>query len=115
MNWVFEIISFYITSTTTVELFDILNALQGINIFIIFVSLPRPLHIIKRWWSDRGEWNTTEMEQLQPSVVVTSTEKNADVEAEDKRRSRATMPVERIDLEARSDDRNGEREALRQN
>lgn len=106
MNWVFEIISFYITSTTTVELFDILNALQGINIFIIFVSLPRPLHIIKRWWSDRGEWDTTEMEQMQPIAVAEST---GDADAADRKRP---LPVERIDLEAA--DKNGERVALRE-
>lgn len=66
MNWLFEIISFYVSASASVELFDILNALQGIVIFIIFVSLPRPLHIIKHWWMDRGEWNTTEMEELRP-------------------------------------------------
>lgn len=69
MNWLFEIISFYVSSSSSVELFDILNALQGIVIFIIFVSLPRPLHIIKHWWSDRGELNTTEMEQLRPMTT----------------------------------------------
>lgn len=71
MNWVFEIISFYISSSASLELFDILNALQGIVIFIIFVSLPRPLHIIKHWWIDRGECNTTEMEQLNRQTVLT--------------------------------------------
>lgn len=64
INWVFEIVSFYVSSTASLELFDILNALQGIVIFIIFVSLPRPLYIIKHWWIDRGECNTTEMEEL---------------------------------------------------
>lgn len=55
LNWIFEIISFYVQSADgSLVIFDILNALQGILIFIIFVCLPRPLHIIKRWWMDRG-------------------------------------------------------------
>lgn len=47
-------------------LFDILNALQGIVIFIIFVCLPRPLNIIKHWWMDRGslDLNITELQEL---------------------------------------------------
>lgn len=67
INWCFEILSFYIhSSDASVVLFDILNALQGIVIFIIFVSLPQPLRIIKRWWMDRGsmDLHTTELETL---------------------------------------------------
>lgn len=66
VNWVFEIISFYIhSSEASVVLFDILNALQGIVIFIIFVSLPQPLGIIKRWWSDRGSFQLPRDTELQ--------------------------------------------------
>lgn len=55
LNWIFEIISFYVQSAEgSLVIFDIMNALQGILIFIIFICLPRPLHIIKRWWMDRG-------------------------------------------------------------
>lgn len=68
VNWIFEIISFYIhTSDASLVLFDILNALQGIVIFIIFVSLPQPLGVIKRWWRDRGSFEVvraTEMHTL---------------------------------------------------
>lgn len=68
VNWIFEIISFYIhTSDASLVLFDILNALQGIVIFIIFVSLPQPLGVIKRWWRDRGSFEvvrSTEMQTL---------------------------------------------------
>lgn len=70
MNWVFEIVSFYVSTSASLELFDILNALQGIVIFIIFISLPRPLYIIKHWWIDRGEFNTTEMEQLNRQTEI---------------------------------------------
>lgn len=66
VNWVFEIISFYIhSSEASVVLFDILNALQGIVIFIIFVSLPQPLGIIKHWWSDRGSFPVPRDTELQ--------------------------------------------------
>lgn len=78
MNWVFEIASFYISSTASLEIFDILNALQGIVIFIIFVSFPRPLHIIKHWWIDRGALNTIEMEELnrQTEIVIEANEES---------------------------------------
>lgn len=67
LNWIFEIISFYVhSSDSSLVLFDILNALQGIVIFIIFVCLPKPKAIITRWWHDRGslELHATEMEVL---------------------------------------------------
>lgn len=67
INWIFEIISFYVHSLdSSLVLFDILNALQGIVIFIIFVCLPKPMAVITRWWHDRGslELHETEMEVL---------------------------------------------------
>lgn len=75
LNWIFEIISFYVhTAEASLVLFDIMNALQGIVIFIIFVCLPQPLHIIKRWWMDRGSLdlstaNMTELEILNNGTV----------------------------------------------
>jgi hypothetical protein len=54
INWIFEIISFYNETSST--LFDIINALQGVLIFLMFVCLPRPMKLIKRWWKDRGSF-----------------------------------------------------------
>lgn len=54
VNWIFEIISFYNDTTST--FFDIINALQGVFIFFIFLCLPRPLKMIKHWWRDRGSF-----------------------------------------------------------
>lgn len=54
INWIFEIISFYAETSST--LFDIINALQGVLIFLMFVCLPRPLKLIKLWWNDRGSF-----------------------------------------------------------
>lgn len=68
INWIFEIISFYTQtpSSSSLVLFDVLNALQGVVIFIIFLCLPRPKRIITRWWKSQGslDCNTTEMEVL---------------------------------------------------
>lgn len=54
INWIFEIISFYNETSST--LFDIINALQGVLIFLMFVCMPRPLTLITRWWKDRGSF-----------------------------------------------------------
>lgn len=68
INWIFEIISFYThaPSSSSLVLFDVLNALQGVVIFIIFLCLPRPKLIITRWWKSQGslDCNNTEMEVL---------------------------------------------------
>lgn len=53
-NWIFEIISFYNETSST--LFDIINALQGVLIFLIFVCLPRPMKLVGKWWNDRGSF-----------------------------------------------------------
>lgn len=76
INWVFEIISFYHHSTSeSLVLFDILNALQGVVIFIIFVCLKHPLNIIKQWWMDRGslDLNMTELQLLNNGATTTTT------------------------------------------
>lgn len=54
INWIFEIISFYAETSSTI--FDIINALQGVLIFLMFVCLPRPMKLIKHWWNDRGSF-----------------------------------------------------------
>jgi hypothetical protein len=54
INWIFEIISFY-TETSGV-FFDIINALQGVLIFLVFVCLPRQLEFVRQWWKDRGSF-----------------------------------------------------------
>lgn len=54
INWIFEIISFYNETSST--LFDIINALQGVLIFLMFVCMPRPLRLIESWWKDRGSF-----------------------------------------------------------
>lgn len=50
--------------------FDVLIALQGVIIFILFVCLPRPMRIIKRWWIESGSLDVaayTEIEVLRRS------------------------------------------------
>ncbi|XP_070491185.1 probable G-protein coupled receptor Mth-like 14 [Chironomus tepperi] len=62
VNWIFEIISFYNETSST--LFDIINALQGLLIFFIFVCLPRPMKLIKHWWKDRGSFEVISQKPL---------------------------------------------------
>lgn len=45
--------------------FDVLIALQGVFIFIIFVCSPSPLRIIKRWWIDTGSLDITAFTELE--------------------------------------------------
>lgn len=52
VNWLFEIISFYNDTSSTV--FDVINALQGVIIFGMFICLPHPMKLVRRWWKDRG-------------------------------------------------------------
>lgn len=54
INWIFEIISFYNETSST--MFDIINALQGVLIFLMFVCLPRPMKLIQAWYKDRGSF-----------------------------------------------------------
>lgn len=54
LNWIFEIISFYTDASSM--LFDIINALQGVFIFVMFVCTPRIFQLIMRWWKDRGSF-----------------------------------------------------------
>lgn len=61
VNWIFEIISFYNETSST--FFDIINALQGVFIFFIFVCLPRPRNFLKYWWKDRGSFQIVPMEK----------------------------------------------------
>lgn len=63
---IFEIISFFCNSHDRLQIVDILIALQGVVIIIIFVCLKRPMNIIKRWWVEKGslDLNIIEMEML---------------------------------------------------
>lgn len=62
INWIFEIISFYNETSST--FFDIINALQGVLIFLVFVCMPKPLALIRQWlrqwlrqwYKDRGSF-----------------------------------------------------------
>ena len=63
INWIFEIISFYVqTAEISFDIFDILNGLQGLVIFTIFVTLKKPFTIIKRWYKDSGSLDVREAE-----------------------------------------------------
>lgn len=59
---------------TPILFFDILTATQGIVIFIIFVCLPSPIQIVKRWWIVQGtlDLNMTEMEVLNVVSITKS-------------------------------------------
>lgn len=49
---------------------EVFIALQGVFIFIIFVCLPKPLRVVKRWWVASGSLNVaafTELETLKPN------------------------------------------------
>lgn len=67
-----EIIAFTFHSTvngsmpSSLIFFDILIALQGVVIFIIFVCLPPQCQLIKRWWVATGslDLQAAEMEAL---------------------------------------------------
>lgn len=53
--------------------FDVLIALQGVFIFIIFICSPKPLRIIKRWWIATGSLDVaafTELEALKKHSVL---------------------------------------------
>ncbi|XP_031631586.1 probable G-protein coupled receptor Mth-like 14 [Contarinia nasturtii] len=51
--------------------FDVLIALQGVFIFIIFVCLPKPLKMIKRWWIAKGTLDIAALNELE-SLKTTS-------------------------------------------
>lgn len=65
INWIFEIISFYNETSST--LFDIINALQGVLIFLMFVCLPRPMKLIEKWWNDRGIYQVVNDDNIEKS------------------------------------------------
>lgn len=51
LTWLCEIISFYFTTKhlSPILFLDIINALQGVFIFMLFVCLPRPFKLIKTY------------------------------------------------------------------
>lgn len=74
INWIFEIISFYVhTLDGVLIIFDLLNALQGILIFIMFICLPHYYKIIINWWFDRGSLTVpteTELQTLNSKTII---------------------------------------------
>lgn len=55
---------------TPFSLIEIFIALQGVFIFIIFVCLPKPSRIVKRWWVAGGSLEvaaSTELQTLKPN------------------------------------------------
>lgn len=66
-----EMLTYSVASpVTTAELspfafFDVLIALQGVIIFIVFVCLPRPMRIIKRWWVAGGSFDVAAYAELE--------------------------------------------------
>lgn len=61
-NWILEIVTFYVSDVSALIMFDIINALQGVVIFIIFVYLEYPRKVIIEWWKDRGSFDVRENE-----------------------------------------------------
>lgn len=67
INWIFEIISFYNETSST--LFDIINALQGVLIFLMFVCLPQNLKLVGKWWNDRGSFQVLDDFERSPNDI----------------------------------------------
>lgn len=44
---------------------EVLVALQGVLIFILFVCLPKPLRVVKRWWIESGSFDIREATELE--------------------------------------------------
>lgn len=55
ITWTCEILSFFFTSSVAspIVFFDIINALQGVFIFMLFVLLPKPWSIIKEYFKQK--------------------------------------------------------------
>lgn len=55
------------TTMSPFAFFDVLIALQGVFILIIFICSPKPMRIIRRWWVAGGSLDVaafTELEAL---------------------------------------------------
>lgn len=50
---------------TPFSLIEIFIALQGVFIFIIFVCLPKPSRVVKRWWVAGGSFDVTSSTEIQ--------------------------------------------------
>lgn len=72
ITWLCEIISFYFTTAhlSPILFLDIINALQGVFIFMVFVGLPRPFKLIKTYikeaYNDRGSVDLAQAETEMP-------------------------------------------------
>lgn len=61
------------TAMSPFAFFDVLIALQGVYLCIIFVCAPKPLRIIRRWWISNGSLDVaafTELESLKKHSVL---------------------------------------------
>jgi hypothetical protein len=52
----------YFSGAGAITLLDAFNSLQGVFIFFVFVCLPRPRKLIKKWWINRGSIDLQELE-----------------------------------------------------
>lgn len=61
------------TTMSPFAFFDVLIALQGVFIFVIFICSPKPLRIVKRWWVATGSLDVaalTELEALKENSIT---------------------------------------------
>ncbi|ALC42966.1 mthl14 [Drosophila busckii] len=66
LAWLFEIITFYSPGQEAYLLLcDMINALQGLWIMLIFLVVRRRRTIILRWWYDRGSHSIADDTELQ--------------------------------------------------
>lgn len=78
ITWLCEILSFYFTSAhlSPILFLDIINALQGVFIFLLFVCLPQPFSLIRehitRAYKARAQINDVEMTRLNGDVTTLS-------------------------------------------
>lgn len=66
-----EMISSFINSTSDksaaspLAFIEVLIALQGVFIFIIFICLPKPFRVLKRWWVSKGSLDVAAFTELE--------------------------------------------------
>lgn len=63
-----ELITFYVTNEESI-FFELINAMQGVFILLLFILMPKPLMILRQWWS--GDRGSLVVEQPQRRPVVT--------------------------------------------
>lgn len=64
-----ELITFYVTNEESI-FFELINAMQGVFILLLFILMPKPLLIIRQWWSgDRGSLIVEQQPPRRPVVI----------------------------------------------